>query len=131
MWRRDRLPAARPLLCYSVGSLQSLISPLHRPGPSVSSCSWTLHDLFFHFLGRCVLCVLPVFARPLRLHTDLHWHKIAVSVLLYSRDLEDFLSHLYPARDSCAFPEEARHDSPVLHPQHIHTCHDVVDHSLR
>ncbi len=34
-----------PLLCHLVGSLQSLVSPLHRPRPSVSSCSGTLHDL--------------------------------------------------------------------------------------
>ena len=47
----------------------------------------------FHFLGRFVPCVLAVFALALalRLHTDLHWHKIAVSVLLCSRGLEDFL----------------------------------------
>ena len=103
---RGHLPAARPLLCYSVGSLQSLVSPLHRPGPSVCSCSGTLHDLsavviispivVFLFLGRFIPCVPAVFtlAFALRLHTDLRWHRIAVSVLLCSRDLEDFLSHL-------------------------------------
>ena len=34
-----------PLLCYSVGYLQSLASTLHRSGPSVSSCSGTSRDL--------------------------------------------------------------------------------------
>ena len=92
--------AAHPLLCYSVGCLQSLVSTLHRPSPSVSSCFGTLHDLplvtlslivVFHFLRRFVPCVL-------------HWHKIAVNVLLCSRDLEVLLSHLCTARSSCAFP---------------------------
>ena len=69
----------------------------------------------FHFLRRFDPCVLAMlaFALALRLHTDLHWHKIAVNVLLCSRDLEDFLSHLYTARDSCAFPDETSFNSPV------------------
>ena len=41
----SHLPAARPLLCHSVGCLQSLVSTLHRPGPSVLSSSGTSHDL--------------------------------------------------------------------------------------
>ena len=42
---RSHLPAAHPLLCYSVGILQSLVSHLHRPRSSVLSCSGTSHDL--------------------------------------------------------------------------------------
>ena len=70
-------------------------------------------------------------ALALRLHTDPHWHKIAVNVLLCSRDLEVLLSHLYTARDSSAFPDETSFDSPNLHSQHIHIRHYVIDHSLR
>ena len=101
---RGHLPAAHPLLCHLVENLQSLVSTLDRPGPSISSCSGTLHDLPLcssdtvsdhHFLRRFVPCVLAEFnlAFAVRLHTDLHWHKIAVSALFCSRDLEDFLSH--------------------------------------
>ena len=142
---RGHLPAAHPLLCYLVGSLQSLVSTLHRPGLSVSSCSGTLHDLppcsgntlsdrrlslsqtiFFLASLPCLLAL----ALALRLHTDLHWHIIAVDVLLCSRDLEVLLSHLYTARDSCAFLDETSFDSLVLHSQHIHIRHDVIDQSL-
>ena len=42
---RSHLPTAHPLLCYSVGILQSLVSHLHRPRSSVLSCSGTSHDL--------------------------------------------------------------------------------------
>ena len=33
--------------CHVVICQQSLVSPVHRPGPSVSSCSGTSHDLLF------------------------------------------------------------------------------------
>ena len=131
---RSHLPAAHPLLRYSIGSLQSLVSPLHQPSPSVSSCSGTLYDLSLFdsntfsdsrlSLSRTIRSLRPC---RLRLHTDLL--KITVSVLLCSRDLEDFLSHLYPAHNPYAFPDETSLDSPVLHPQHSQICHDVVDQS--
>ena len=70
----------------------------------------------FHFLRRFLPCILAMLAlvHALRLHTDLHWHKIAINVLLCSRELEVLLSHLYTARDSCAFPDETSFDSLVL-----------------
>ena len=64
------------------------------------------------------------FAR--RMGTDLHWHRIAVSAQLCSRDLEDVLSRLCPARDPHAVLDEVRFDSHVLHPQHCHTSLGVV-----
>ena len=116
---------AQLLLCRSDGSLQSLVSLLHRQGLPVSiviqtsrglssencntfsdrplSFSWTTHSAFR---------VLAVFALALalRMRTDLQWHRIAVSVLLCSRDLEDVLSRLCPARDPRAVLDEVRFD---------------------
>ena len=111
---RSHLSAAHPLLCYSVGCLPSLVSTLHRPGPSVSSCSGTLHDLplcssntfsghlFFHFLRRFLPCILAMlaFALALRLHTDLHWHKIIVNALLCSRDLKLAIPMLFQLKQA-------------------------------
>ena len=76
------------------------------------------------FLGRLILCilvlafafVLAVYALAFALaglalafapHTHTG-HRLAVSVLLCSRDLKDFLSHLCPARDPCAVLDEVR-----------------------
>ena len=100
---------SRPLLCRSDGSLQSLVSLLHRQGLSVSFCIETLRDLFPALAFASALAVFAL-AFPLRMYTDLYWQ-----VHLCSRDLDDFLSHLCPARDPCAVPDEVRFDPHVLH----------------
>ena len=73
------------------------------------------------------LAVLALAFAP-QTHTG---HKLAVIVLLCSRDLEDFLSHLCPARDPCAVLDEVRFDPHVLHPQHCRTSLGVVANSFR
>ena len=133
--------AAVPLgRVFAVTGFPLCIGQVLRSRPALGLCMTCLPAvatlspvIIFHFLRQFVPCVLAMLAlvHALRLHTDLHWHKIAVNVLLCSRDLEDFLSHLYTARDSCAFPDETSFNSPIFHPQHTHICHDVVDHSLR
>ena len=116
------------------------------PFCTVSFCIETSRDLSSDrsntFSDRSlVLCILALafalvlaffaLALALRMRTDLHWHKPSVSVLLCSRDLEGFLSHLYPVCDPCAVPDEVRFDPHVLHPQHRHTGLDVVVSSFR
>ena len=116
------------------------ISQILQPRPGPGLCTACLPAMItlssdrrlsltqtFFFLASLPRLLLPF---ALRLHTDLHWHKIAVNALLCSRDLEVLLSHLYTARDSCAFPDGTSFDSLVLHSQHIHIRHDFIDHSL-
>ena len=143
---------AQLLLCRSDGSLPSLVFPLCIGKVFQSRFTSRLHVgcllteatpsqiVRFHFLGRLVLRilafasafrVLAVFALALalRMRTDLHWHRIAVSVLFH--DLEDVLSRLCPARDPRAVPDEVRFDPHVLHPQHCHTSLGVIANSFR
>ena len=147
---------ARPLLCRSDESLQSLVSLLHWQGLSVSFCIETLRDLSsdsgntfslswttrsshpclasaFRVLAFAFGLAVFALVFALRTRTDLHWHRLTVSVLLCSRDLEDFLSHLCPARDPYAVPDEVRFDPHVLHPQHCRRqlCRYVVFESVR
>ena len=138
---RGHLPAAHPLLCYSIGCLQSLVSTLHRPGPSVSSCSGTLHDLPLcssntfsdHRLSLSqTIRSLPSLSLPLLFG--------CTPICTGTRLLSAYCCVLVISRISfriciqlaiLVLSDETRRDSPVLHPQHIHNSHDVVDHSLR
>ena len=98
-----------------------------RPAPGLcTTCFPAIITLslivVFHFLRRFLLCILAMLASvlALRLYTDLHWHEIAVNVLLCSRDLEVLLSHLYTARDSCAFLDEKLRLARPPFPAHSH-----------
>ena len=129
MWR-IRCCAARSGICSHWFPL--CIGQVFQSRPAPGLCMTCLPAVAIHYLRRFLPCILAMlaFALALRLHTDLHWHKIAVSALLCSRDLEVLLSYLYTARDSCAFTDETSFDSLVLHSQHIHIRHDVIDRSL-
>ena len=97
------------------------------------------------FLGQFVLCILGlVFAldvlclclcciSPCPCSSDSLRAALAsvVDALLCSRDLENLLSHLIPACDPDAVPVEVLFHLHVLHPQHRHSCFDVVVYGLR
>ena len=133
--RRDRCRATRTRVCSHWFPL--CIGQVLQSRPALRLCMTCLPAaatlsliVVFHFLLRsvpCVFCPCPCSSAAHRsaLAQDCYQRTVCL------RDLEDFLSHVYPARDPCAFPDEARFDSPVLHPQHIDICQDVVVQSLR
>ena len=87
-----------------------------------------LAPAFFASLALAfVLDVLALaLALALRICSGLHWRWSTVDVMLCSRDLENLLSHLIPACDSDAVPDEVLFDSHVLHSQHRHSYLDIV-----
>ena len=125
--RPDRCCATRTGVCSHWFLL--CIGQILRSRPALGLCMTCLSNTFSDrrlSLSRTIVLAVFALVLALRLHTDLLWHKIAVSVLSSSRDLEDFLSHLYPARDPCVFTDEARLDSPILHPHRIHMMSSIT-----
>ena len=95
-------------------------------GLSVLALALGLDVLAFAF--ALAVFALAVFA--LRIRAELHRHWLTVDVLLCSRDLENLFSHLCPACDPDAVPDEVLFDSHVLHPQDRHAYLDVVVYGL-
>ena len=121
---------ARPLPCRSDESLQSPVPLQYREGLSVSLHIEALRDLSCDssntFTGRPLSLVLCILAHASVFSVLAFASVLAVCVLLCSRDLEDVLSSLCPARDPRAVPDGVRFDPHVLHPQHCRTGLGVV-----
>ena len=130
---------------FSSASARSFSLSLHSAFTWPVFWQWKhlLRKSFFAFFDDSFLASLPLpllltslrlplpllslpLALALRIRSELHWQWLTVDVPLCSRDLENLLSHLAPACDPDAVPDEVLFASHVLHPQHRHSYLDVV-----